>query len=239
MVDLPRAALVDEGVVLAEVKVGNGVQQLLLGGNALLRQQIHDLLHRVTLGNGHQYQPLLLSPRCLRIVHAPHQTAVVHGGVQLVCARVDVLFGAGNDLKEHEEAPQLDKAGLFQLVGNGKYTVAFLNGHRAGLVALVQSAQVVCQKPADARQQHGAKHHSRHIGRPVEFLFPALLFRRRLRCGVYFAHDPPAHRFGVPTLRIIPLLFIHGHISFLHFFCNMSQTSSIFRSRHIQYCTNR
>ena len=228
---------VDKGVLLAEVKVGYGVDKLLLSGDFVLRQKIYDLLNRIALWNREKHQALLSPATSIGVVHIIHQAAIVHRGIQLVGAGVDVFLCAGENFIQNEKSLQLDQPRLFQLRGDLKNAVALLDGHGVGVVALVQGAEVIGQYPAQACQQHRPQDHRRNINLPVEFAV-FFLFGAGLSACIHLAYDPAAHRLGIPALCIGPLILTHDCLSFLYFLRNISRTSYTFPHSRIE-CTIR
>ena len=166
-----RGLIVDEVVV--EVIVLGGVQQRLLRGHAVFRQQRDDLPDRVALRDSDSHR--VGTHIAAGILHGHDHGPVVHLGGESIGAHADFLIGVGYGRKKAEEPLVIDEPRVVELVRHGPHGVVGRN-FDGGLQRLfVESAQIRCQQPAHRGQQRRQQHHAHQIQHRVHPAAPAAL----------------------------------------------------------------
>ena len=118
--------VVDEAVI--EFCGLGGLCQLLLGTDAVFRQQMDDLPDRIALGDRDTHR--FGSHVAGGAAHAHDQSVVVHVGVQLIGAHADLLIRVGNAGVETEEPLVFDESRVLQLLGHRADIVLCCHLHR-------------------------------------------------------------------------------------------------------------
>ena len=146
-----RRAVVNE-IIIKIIGLGR-LKERIFGVDAVFRQQLDGLRHRIALRDRHSH---CFSRHVSRAAsHSNDQSTVIHFRIQFIRAHADLLFCLGKAGKQFEEPFIFDKARLFQLVSNRAYRVFRCDLHGRFRVLLIEGAQVGNQQPADACQQHG------------------------------------------------------------------------------------
>ena len=158
-----EAVLVAVGKVLQEAVIKliacRRLLELRHSGHAGLFEKRKDILALVALGN----RDLGRRAQARARGHAVDKRVVVVEMVEFIRAGLDLPLCMGIETVEPEQPLVLDEALLLELPAHVRNRRVFWDGDGDFFIRLCERQHIVCQPPADDRQQNGRSQHAAHV----------------------------------------------------------------------------